>query len=124
MLVTIPVILRRNEDDSNDEGEEDDETENVEEEEEEDGPEIEMQWNLASYLPEAGACQKNFSTVVAGYITANYQFLQEEMERVVPGMTPVRRRRNISQVQPLTRFSSVSTFSPKITVFNFPKPEN
>ena len=97
VLVTIPVIPRRNEDDSNDEGDDDDETENVEEEEE-DGPEIEMQWNLASYLPEAGACQKNFSTVVAGYITANYQFLQEEMERVVPGMTPVRRRRNISQV--------------------------
>ena len=99
VLVTIPVIPRRNEDDSNDEGDDDDETENIEEEEEEDdGPEIEMQWNLASYLPEAGACQKNFSTVVAGYITANYQFLQEEMERVVPGMTPVRRRRNISQV--------------------------
>ncbi len=25
-----------------------------------------MNWNLASYLPEAGACQKNFATVVAG----------------------------------------------------------
>ena len=51
------------------------------EEDEDEGPEIEMQWNLASYLPEAGACQKNFSTVVAGYITANYQFLQVSREK-------------------------------------------
>ena len=34
--------------------------------EDEDGPEIEMNWNLAKYLPESGACQKNFNTVVAG----------------------------------------------------------
>ena len=47
-----------------------------EDDDDDEGPEIEMQWNLATYLPEAGACQKNFSTVVAGYITANYQFLQ------------------------------------------------
>ena len=71
-----------------------------EEEDEDEGPEIEMQWNLASYLPEAGACQKNFNTVIAGYITANYQFLQEEMERVVPGMTPVRRRRTSQSQTP------------------------
>ena len=25
-----------------------------------------MNWNLATYLPEAGACQKNFYTVVVG----------------------------------------------------------
>ena len=36
------------------------------EEDDEDGPEIEMNWNLAKYLPESGACQKNFNTVVAG----------------------------------------------------------
>merc|ERR1712029_225913 len=86
------------EDSDNDDDQEGNKESDAEEEEEE-GPEIEMQWNLASYLPEAGACQKNFSTVVAGYITANYQFLQEEMERVVPGMTPIRRRRNQSQTQ-------------------------
>ena len=41
----------------------------VDQEEDEDGPEIEMNWNLANYLPEGGACQKNFNTVIAGYIT-------------------------------------------------------
>ena len=25
-----------------------------------------MNWNLATYLPEAGACQKNFFTVIVG----------------------------------------------------------
>jgi hypothetical protein len=25
-----------------------------------------MNWNLATYLPEAGACQKNFYTVIVG----------------------------------------------------------
>ena len=38
------------------------------EEDDDEGPEIEMNWNLANYLPEAGACQKNFNTVVAGKI--------------------------------------------------------
>ena len=64
---------------------------------EDEGPELEMNWNLASYLPEAGACQKNFATVVAGYISAVYQYMQEELERVAPGSTPVRRRRRMSQ---------------------------
>jgi DNA polymerase epsilon subunit 1 len=31
-----------------------------------DSPEMEMNWNLATYLPEEGACQRNFNTVVAG----------------------------------------------------------
>ena len=63
---------------------------------EDDAPDVEMHWNLASYLPIAGACQKNFNTVIVGYITANYQFLQEEMGRIAPGMTPIRRRRTQS----------------------------
>ena len=69
-----------------------------EEEEEDEGPEIEMNWNLATYLPEEGAIQKNFNTVIAGYITANFQYLEEEAVRIAPGTTPVRRRR-ISQSQ-------------------------
>ena len=35
-------------------------------EDEEERPELEMNRNLAAYLPEEGAIQKNFSTVVAG----------------------------------------------------------
>ncbi len=75
----------------------DDDEGQEEEEEEDEGPDLEMNWNLASYLPVAGACQKNFATVVAGYISAVYQFMQDELERVAPGSTPVRRRRRQSQ---------------------------
>jgi hypothetical protein len=32
----------------------------------EEGPKVDMNWNLATYLPEAGACQKNFFTVIVG----------------------------------------------------------
>ncbi|XP_059098833.1 DNA polymerase epsilon catalytic subunit A-like [Tigriopus californicus] len=59
-----------------------------------DEPEIEMNWNMATYLPEEGACQNNFNTVIAGYITANYQYLLEAADKIAPGSTPVRRRRN------------------------------
>ena len=65
-------------------------------EEEDEAPDVEMQWNLATYLPIAGACQKNFNTVIVGYITSNYQYLQEEIGRIAPGMTPIRRRRTQS----------------------------
>ena len=76
-------------------------------EEEEEGPEIEMNWNLASYLPEEGAIQKNFNTVIAGYITANFQFIEEEAVRVAPGHTPVRKRRS-SQSQTPRRLSQAT----------------
>jgi DNA polymerase epsilon subunit 1 len=36
----------------------------------------------------------------AGYITANYQFLQDEISRVAPGCTPVRRRRGSQSQTP------------------------
>ena len=87
-------------DEGDDEAEEDGtEFSDGEDEDDDDGPDIEMNWNLASYLPEEGACQKNFNTVIAGYVMAIHQFLQDEAERVVPGSTPVRRRRNASQTQ-------------------------
>lgn len=99
------------EDDKDEEGTEfsDDDDDNSDE------PEIEMNWNMATYLPEEGACQNNFNTVIAGlsrilffetilklkchssvlgYITANYQYLLELAEKIAPGSTPVRRRRN------------------------------
>ena len=42
-------------------------SDNEEDDDDDDGsPEIEMNWNLSTYLPEEGACQKNFNTVIAG----------------------------------------------------------
>jgi len=55
---------------------------------------------MASYLPEAGNIQGNFNRVVVGYISALHNFLQEELDRVAPGATPVRRRKNQSQLTP------------------------
>merc|ERR1712013_197488 len=52
-----------------------------------------MAWNLSDYLPEAGNVRGNFQRVVVGYISALHHFLQEELERVAPGATPIRRRR-------------------------------
>ena len=39
---------------------------NDNDDEEAEGPKVDMNWNLATYLPEAGACQKNFFTVIVG----------------------------------------------------------
>jgi len=64
-----------------------------EDEEEEGPPEVSMAWNLADYLPEAGNVRGNFQRVVVGYVSALHHFLQEELERVAPGATPIRRRR-------------------------------
>ena len=80
----------------------------IDDEEEDDTPEIEMNWNMANYLPEGGAIQKNFNTVIAGYITANHQFIQEEAQRVAPGQTPIRKRTNSSQSQTPRRLSQVT----------------
>merc|ERR1719228_750385 len=66
---------------------------NEEDEEEESPPEVSMAWNLSDYLPEAGNVRGNFQRVVVGYISALHHFLQEELERVAPGATPIRRRR-------------------------------
>ena len=72
------------------------------------GPEIEMNWNLATYLPEGGAIQKNFNTVIAGYITANYQFIEEEAQRIAPGHTPIRKRRSSQSQTPNRRLSQAT----------------
>ena len=81
--------------------------------EEDDAPEIEMNWNLATYLPEAGACQKNFNTVIAGYITANHNFIEEEAARVAPGSTPIRRRRGSQSQTPARRSATGSGGTPQ-----------
>ncbi|KAK3107356.1 hypothetical protein FSP39_012618, partial [Pinctada imbricata] len=55
-------------------------------------PEIEMNWNVMHFLPEAAACQTNFNLIIAGYILSVYNQLQEEQQRMTPGNTPVKRR--------------------------------
>ena len=62
---------RRSNDESGDENDESD-AENVgdddddADEDDDESPDIDMHWNLASYLPEAGACRKNLYTVIIG----------------------------------------------------------
>lgn len=82
--------------DSEEEGEETEreEREVLNRSEDEDEPEIEMNWNIMHFLPEAGACQTNFNLIVAGYILSVYNQLQEEQKVQTPGNTPVKRRHN------------------------------
>ncbi|KAK7499885.1 hypothetical protein BaRGS_00008976, partial [Batillaria attramentaria] len=101
----------------------DEQNEEAEEEEEElnksdneDEPEIEMNWNLMNFLPEAGACQTNFSMIVAGYILSVYTRMQEEQRHNTPGNTPVKRR-HASQTQRVldaTVTPSVVSFSQEL----------
>merc|ERR1719318_524136 len=68
----------------------------ADEDEDDAPPEVNMTWNMAAYLPDAGNIQGNFNRVVVGYISAMHNYLTEELERVAPGATPIRKRR-ISQ---------------------------
>lgn len=54
------------------------------------GPVIEMNWNLAEYLPDWCGAQSNFNNVIASYISAVYDKLLEEGREHAPGSTPVR----------------------------------
>lgn len=74
------------------------ENEELNKSDDENEPEIEMNWNIVHFLPEAGSCQTNFNMIVAGYILAVYNNLQEESCRLTPGNTPIRRR-HMSQTQ-------------------------
>ncbi|KAK7073292.1 hypothetical protein SK128_028068 [Halocaridina rubra] len=56
------------------------------------GPVIEMNWNLADFLPEWCGCQTSFNNVIASYMNAVFEKLQEESGRFTPGNTPVKRR--------------------------------
>lgn len=53
---------------------------------------VQMHWNIAKFLPEVGSCQANFSMLVKGYILAMFHHLEEELARIAPGHTPIRRR--------------------------------
>ena len=44
----------------------------------------------------------------SGYITTNYQFIQDELTRVAPGCTPVRRRRGSQSQTPAKRIRNES----------------
>ncbi|XP_070201892.1 DNA polymerase epsilon catalytic subunit A-like [Littorina saxatilis] len=79
----------------------------------EDEPEIEMNWNLMHFLPEAGACQTNFSMMVAGYILSVFTQMQEEGRQATPGSTPVKRR-HASQ----TQRALDSTVTPSVVSFS------
>ncbi|CAN7982572.1 unnamed protein product [Ixodes hexagonus] len=63
-------------------------------EEEQEEAEVRMLWNLARFLPEAGAVQENFNMVIGGYINSVYLQLKQELE--APGSSQVQRR-TISQ---------------------------
>ncbi|KAM7314163.1 DNA polymerase epsilon catalytic subunit A [Ixodes scapularis] len=68
--------------------------ESPEGEEEQEEAEVRMFWNLARFLPEAGAVQENFNMVIGGYINSVYLKLKQELE--APGSSQVQRR-TISQ---------------------------
>ncbi|KAK3581719.1 hypothetical protein CHS0354_015350 [Potamilus streckersoni] len=84
------------EEDPEEEGQQEEEVLNKSDDEDE--PEIEMNWNIMKFLPEAAACQTNFNMIIAGYLLSVYNNLQEEQRRLTPGNTPVRRH-NQSQTQ-------------------------
>lgn len=80
-------------DDETEDRERQNNTENTDEGEgEEDGPVIEMNWNMADYLPEWCGCQSSFNNVIASYMNAVFDKLQEESGRYTPGNTPIKRK--------------------------------
>ncbi|KAK2153411.1 hypothetical protein LSH36_298g04118 [Paralvinella palmiformis] len=81
-------------DDEDNNGDPDDEPLNKSDDDDDDTPDVEMNWNLMRFLPEAGACQTNFTMIIAGYILSVYRHLQEVSLERTPGSTPVQRRSN------------------------------
>ncbi|GFN92310.1 DNA polymerase epsilon catalytic subunit a [Plakobranchus ocellatus] len=71
-----------------------------------------MHWNIAMFLPEAGACQTNFNMLIAGYILAVYKKIQED-SKLTPGNTPMKRKSS-TQTQPATDVTTL----PSIVAFS------
>ncbi|KAG7176387.1 DNA polymerase epsilon catalytic subunit A-like [Homarus americanus] len=99
----LPKDLSQTQDDTQNENKDSDDEEeesegqkntdtNNEGEGEEDGSVIEMNWNMAEYLPEWCGCQSSFNNVIASYMNAVYEKLQEESGRFTPGNTPMKRK--------------------------------
>ncbi|XP_014281923.1 DNA polymerase epsilon catalytic subunit 1 [Halyomorpha halys] len=63
----------------------------------EEGPEIVMNWNLSECLPEKANVQNHFTTMIAGFMSAVYQFLCDQ----VPNLGTPRRRllKSLTQTQ-------------------------
>ncbi|CAL4122980.1 unnamed protein product, partial [Meganyctiphanes norvegica] len=59
----------------------------------------EMNWNMADYLPEWCGAQTSFNNVIASYISAVFEKLQEESSLIAPGATPIKRKSSQSQSQ-------------------------
>ncbi|XP_048254478.1 DNA polymerase epsilon catalytic subunit A-like isoform X1 [Haliotis rufescens] len=90
---------------------EEDDGEELNKSDTEDEPEIEMNWNIVHFLPEAAACQTNFSMIVAGYILSVYNQIDEEQRRLTPGNTPIRRRDSSQTQKHLDPSATPSTVS-------------
>ncbi|BFZ25729.1 hypothetical protein BsWGS_28768 [Bradybaena similaris] len=71
-----------------------------------------MHWNIASFLPEAGACQTNFNMLIAGYILAVYRKILEDT-KIARDNTPARWKSNSQTQQPsdVTTLPSIVSFS-------------
>lgn len=74
-----------------------DEGDDRDEEDDEDVPEVTMNWNLMEVLPREAACRENFSTIIAGYISAIYQFIKESEPTSGTPRRPRRRNSTLSQ---------------------------
>ncbi|CAL8111322.1 unnamed protein product [Orchesella dallaii] len=88
---------KKKKDDDNDESDSEAEEENSDLEElnlseDEDELEPDMRWALTSILPEVGNCKTNFVNVITSYILAIHKHLSSEVDGIIPGETPVRRR--------------------------------
>ncbi|KAK0098900.1 hypothetical protein PV326_000061 [Microctonus aethiopoides] len=78
-------------DDNKDDDDDDDNDDN-----DDDTPEIIMNWNLSEILPQEASCQATFNAIIAGYITAIFDFMNK-VEPANGGMTPrIRKRCNSS----------------------------
>ncbi|CAD6231570.1 GSCOCG00001475001-RA-CDS [Cotesia congregata] len=67
-----------------------------EEDEDSDTPEVIMTWNLMEILPQEASCQASFSAVIAGYIIAVYEFINQMEFPNTPRLSR-RRKNNFSQ---------------------------
>lgn len=61
-----------------------------------------MNWNLMEYLPKEAGCQATFSAIIAGYISAVYQHVNDNEPRGNATPRP-RQRRNSCASQSLTQ---------------------
>ena len=58
--------------------------------------EVEMNWSVCNFLPEAGSCQDIFRVMVAAHIHALFSHEVEGRRNHAPGSTPIQRRLNTS----------------------------